>query len=81
MSLSQATGRSMLVKVEDFLLKEVHVTEFAVANFVQLEHHLKEANEHFSPPMRILAHHRSRFIEVWSGDGQLLVARYTPSEN
>ncbi len=71
----------MLVKVEDFLLKEVQMVEFAVANFVQLEHHLKQANQHFSVPMRILAHHRSRFIEVWSNDGQLLVARYTPSDN
>lgn len=71
----------MLVKVEDFLLNEVHVTDFSVANFVALEEQLKSANAHLDSPLRILAHHRSRFIEVWSGDGQLLMARYTPTEN
>ncbi len=71
----------MLVKVEDFLLKEERVAEFAVANFIELERQLRKANEHMPVPTRILAHRRSRFIEVWSSDGQLLMARYTPSEN
>lgn len=71
----------MMVKVQDFLLKEENVAEFAVANFVELENLLSEANKHLRARMRILAHHRSRFIEVWTGDGRLLIARYTPTEN
>ncbi|HMJ89777.1 MAG TPA: hypothetical protein VK530_08165 [Candidatus Acidoferrum sp.] len=71
----------MNVKIEDFLSREVRHEKFAVANFVQLAHQLESANKHLSIPVRILAHHRSRFIEVWSSDGQLLIARYTPCEN
>ena len=71
----------MMVKVDDYISNKVLVTEFAVANFVELEHQLVEANKHLDCPLRILAHHRSRFIEVWSGDGQALMARYTPIGN
>lgn len=70
----------MMVKIEDFLSKETQVRDFAVANLLELEQQLIQASERCAERLRILAYHRSRFVELWTHDGQLL-ARYTPTEN
>jgi hypothetical protein len=80
MAMSHCAG-TMLVKVEDLLLHETRWLEFAVSNFTQLVEQLEQAGDGMPVPLRVLGYPRSRFIEVWAGNGELLMARYTPTEN